>query len=96
LTIGWLDPAVGTINVSASIPGASWTITGPQTHTGSGTTAQYTNTVVGNYTIIWNSVAGYTTPPTQSFILSTSTGGVILFSGAYNPIPPASVDIDFR
>jgi len=72
---------LGTINVSSNLSGASWTITGPETITGNGTSQTNSNKPVGTYTIMWGSVPGYTTPATQSFTLTS--GNTINFSGSY-------------
>lgn len=86
LTIAWADPTVGTVNVSSNIAGASWTISGPTSITGSGSSASYASKPTGSYTITWGAVAGYTTPASQSFTLSS--GSSISFSGTYTA-PPA-------
>ncbi len=86
-------PVLGTVNVSANISAASWTITGPSTRTGSGVSASYPSMPLGVYTITWNSVAGYNTPVSISQTLSG--GGIITFSGNYiiilPPPPPPPV-----
>jgi|GEM_PF-2649624 len=81
VTVTWADPTVGTIDVSSNIAGANWTITGPATLSGSGSSATYTSQPTGTYTITWGAVTGYTTPPSSSFTLTN--GGAINFSGSY-------------
>ncbi len=71
----------GTISVSSNLAGASWTINEPQTITGSGATQTSTSQPAGTYTITWNTVAGYTTPISQS--LTLTVGNTILFEGNY-------------
>lgn len=93
LTITWADPTVGTVNVSSNIAGASWTVTGPATLTGSGTSASYTNRPTGAYTITWNPVAGYTTPASSSQTLMS--GGTIAFSGNYTASSPFMSNANF-
>ena len=73
----------GTINVSSSIS-SSWTITGPVTIPGSGTSQSSPSQPAGAYTITWNPVAGHTTPPSQS--LTLISGGMITFSGTYTAL----------
>lgn len=70
----------GTVNVSSDIA-SSWTITGPATITGSGTSQTNTAKPPGTYTITWGAVAGYPTPPSQS--LTLTAGNVITFVGNY-------------
>lgn len=71
----------GTINVSSNIAGASYTITGPAILNGSGVSNSHANQPTGAYTIIWNAVAGYTTPSSDTQTLTD--GGTISFSGNY-------------
>lgn len=71
---------LGTISVSSNIA-ASWTITGPATISGSGTTQTSLNQPIGTYTITWGAVSGYTTPASSS--LTLVNGGTIGFSGMY-------------
>jgi len=75
---------LGNINVSSNIP-ASWTITGPATITGSGTSQSSLSKPTGTYTITWGAVAGYTKPVTQN--LALADGGTINFRGTYVAIP---------
>lgn len=74
---------VGTVNVSSNI-GSLWTVTGPATITGSGTSGSYASKPAGTYTITWGSVSGYTAPASQSFTLTS--GGTITFSGSYTAL----------
>jgi len=71
---------VGTIVVNTNIS-ASFTLTGPTTYTGSGTSTTQTNAPIGTYTIAYGNVAGYTTPAAASQVLTT--GGTITFAGTY-------------
>lgn len=77
VTVSWANP--GTINVASNIS-SSWTITGPSTITGSGT-SQSSASPPGTYTITWGSVPGYVTPATQSLTLASDR--TITFDGAY-------------
>ncbi|KKQ21605.1 MAG: hypothetical protein US36_C0017G0023 [Candidatus Wolfebacteria bacterium GW2011_GWC1_37_10] len=79
-------PLVGTINIASNNSSSSWTIAGPEIITGSGISAAYTDKPEGIYTIVWNNVAGYTTPSTESQTLIA--GGAITFIGNYQLISP--------
>ncbi len=83
-------PPSGNINVSSNIPGASWTITGPSTNSGSGYSGTYNSQPTGSYTIVWGNVAGYTTPPSTSQNLSS--GDNITFSGNYTSAPAVQLN----
>ena len=85
--LDWTVPSVGTVNVSSNIS-SSWTITGPTTITGSGTSQSSTSKPTGTYTITWGAVSGYTAPATQS--LTLTSGGTITFTGTYvaSSLPP--------
>lgn len=72
--------ALGTVAVSSNVS-SSWTITGPTTITGSGTSQSSPSQPVGTYTITWGDIAGYTTPATQSLTLISD--GTITFNGTY-------------
>lgn len=78
----------GTVNVLSNI-GASWTITGPTTIVGSGSSQSSPLQLTGAYTITWNSVAGYTKPASATLVLTS--GGTITFNGTYvvTPLPTA-------
>lgn len=86
-------PNSGTLNVSANIPGASWTITGPTILSGSGTSQSNVNQPIGAYTIIWGAASGYITPASQTLTLSDQ--GTLTFSGVYNPAASPTVNIYF-
>jgi uncharacterized protein (TIGR02145 family) len=72
--------STGTISVSSNVA-SSWTITGPETITGTGVLQSLVSKPTGIYTIIWNDVPGYVTPATQS--LTLTQGGSISFAGNY-------------
>ena len=72
--------ALGTVAVSSNVS-SSWTITGPATITGSGTSQSSPSQPAGTYTITWGDVPGYTAPATQS--LTLISGSTITFNGTY-------------
>ncbi len=69
------------INVATNLSAATFTITGPATYTGSGTSFIQANAPPGTYTITYGPVAGYKTPPSETQTLSVN--GSILFVGTY-------------
>jgi hypothetical protein len=73
----------GTIQVTTNLSSAPFSITGPASFNGTGTST-VTNAPAGTYTITFDNVAGYTTPPQQTMTLSA--GGTIIFSGTYSVI----------
>jgi hypothetical protein len=75
---------LGTINVTTNLAAATFTITGPATYTGSGTSFTQTFAPAGTYSIVFGAVAGYQTPPPES--LTLPNGGVITFVGIYIPL----------
>lgn len=78
-------PVTGTINVTTNLPSATFTITGPTTYTGSGTSFNEPNAPAGKYVLHFNSVLGYITPPDQTQILIA--GSTLTFDpGVYSPI----------
>jgi hypothetical protein len=74
----------GTISVSSNPSGASFSLSGPASY--SGTTPWSTsNAPAGSYTITWGAMAGYATPAPQTYPLLQ--GGTVYFSGQYQVIP---------
>jgi hypothetical protein len=73
----------GTINVSCNISEASFTIAGPGniSYTGSGTNWTATEVPDGTYTITYNPVVGYKTPPSETKTITN--GDDITFEGNY-------------
>ena len=63
-----------------ALVGAGWTLTGPQTESGSGD-ATLADMPVGQYTLTWAAVSGYITPSSDTQTLATD--GTITFSGTY-------------
>lgn len=84
-------PTFGTIITSSNVA-SSWTITGPEIISGYGVSQSSPQRIAGLYTVTWNPVAGYITPVSQSFSLTSN--GTIVFNGAYT-LPPPTVNIWF-
>ena len=82
----------GAVNVSSNVA-SSWTITGPATINGSGTSQSNPSEPTGTYTINWGNVPGYSTPSTQSLTLSAS-GSSISFNANYLPLSCSSQTIN--
>jgi hypothetical protein len=76
----------GTISVTTNSAAATFTLTGPATLSGSGTSATFTNVPAGTYTISYGAVTCYLAPSGSSETLSA--GGTLTFQGTYNPAPP--------
>ncbi len=64
-----------------TLAGAGWTLSGPQNQTGSGDMT-LTCMFVGDYTMTWSAVSGYSTPSTETQTLAA--GSVVTFSGTYS------------
>jgi hypothetical protein len=73
-------PTTGTIVVSTNNAAATFTIAGPVTYLGNGTSFTQTNAPPGTYTITYGGVPCYTTP--QSETLTLDAGGTIHFGTA--------------
>jgi hypothetical protein len=73
--------STGNITVTTNLPNATFTITGPTTFSGSGTSFTRTNVPVGSYTITYGAVQGYSAPPPQT--LTLAAGASIRFTGNY-------------
>jgi len=72
---------VGTIEVQANVADASFTITGPQTFQGSGTSWSTGDATPGEYSISFAPLACWQAPASQTKTLTE--GGTITFSGTY-------------
>jgi pimeloyl-ACP methyl ester carboxylesterase len=85
----WVSPTTsGTISVTTNLASGTFTITGPTTYTGSGTSATF-SAPPGQYTIIFGAAAGYDTPAQQTQTLAV--GATITFTGSYTSLPTLSV-----
>ena len=74
-------PVTGTINVGTNVTGASFDLSGPASYSGTNSLIQ-TNAPPGAYTITYNSVSGYVTPPPETKTLAA--GNSIAFTGTYS------------
>ncbi|HGJ63956.1 TPA: hypothetical protein ENS27_01050, partial [bacterium] len=73
----------GTIIVNTNKDSATFNVSGPSAFSGGGKSTTKTNALVGQYTINYGEVAGYTTPPSETKVLAL--GGTITFDGQYIP-----------
>ncbi len=88
---------VGTINVTTNLPAATFTISGPATYPGSGTSFTQSNAPTGTYTINYGVISGYTSPPPETKVLIN--GGIIAFTGTYRPsllLSPTSLTFQYQ
>ena len=79
---------VGTVvvNPDPDSINAPWTLTGPGSYSETGTGDQTLNNLpVGDYTIAWGDVAGWTTPSPASETKAVTSGETTIFTGAYSP-----------
>ena len=90
------DPAVpeaaGTIAVDQTpddLLGAGWMLTGPQNESGSGDTT-LSDMAIGEYSLVWEDVAGYSTPSQDT--QSLEDGQTITFSGSYLETGTITID----
>jgi formylglycine-generating enzyme required for sulfatase activity len=80
---GVYSTETGTIAIDQTpdeLAGAGWTLTGPQNESGSGDTTLQ-DMPVGQYTLTWETVSGYTTPGDST--QSLAADGSVAFSGTY-------------
>lgn len=80
---GLYNLSVGMITVTTNNSAATFNITGPVTYVGSGTSWSQSNAPVGIYTITYDPIAGYDTPPAGDAQTLVS-GDSIAFTGLYN------------
>jgi len=71
----------GTINVSTDLMAATFSVVGPAIYQGAGTIWSQGNVPAGSYTIVFGTVLGYRTPPSQTLILTP--GASITFTASY-------------
>ncbi len=71
----------GDISVTTNLPEATFTISGPQSYFGSGTSFTVNNAPAGTYLIVYGDVKRYDKPVSESKVLQG--GGSIVFNGVY-------------
>jgi hypothetical protein len=71
----------GTIDVTTNNDAASFTITGPDTYSGTGRSFSVSGATVGTYTVEFGDVAGHLTP--ASYSLDLTDGATVTFDGEY-------------
>jgi len=79
----YISAGIGTIQVTTNLPTATFDLKGPASYSGRGPSSTFRNAPTGSYTITYNAVAGYSTPPPQTQTLLNA--GLITFSGRYLP-----------
>lgn len=84
-------PLYGTIKVTTNFSLAAFTITGPVTYEGLGTSWSQNDASAGNYTITYQDVSGYETPESETKYLSE--GGSLTFKGIYTKPKPKKTEI---
>src|SRR5204862_143753 len=77
-------PATGSISVATNLAAATFTISGPVSLSGSGTSASFAIAPVGKYTITFGPITGYVSPESQTQTLES--GVALHFSATYTPI----------
>jgi probable HAF family extracellular repeat protein len=90
-------PTTGTINVTTNLSAASFTITGPVTYQGGGTSFAVNNGPAGAYTISYDSVQGNLSPQPETKTLLP--GGHIEFTGTYTPaliVTPLNLTFNYQ
>ena len=75
----------GTISVTSNLDEARFSISGPEHYSGKASDPDFSDVPPGTYTITWQAVSGYDTPPSEEKQLP-ETGGNISFYGGYTEI----------
>lgn len=73
--------AFGTLKITSNIDAAQFEVFGPENFVGVGKNLEQADIIAGSYTIMWNTVTGYTTPAPQTLTLEAN--GTITFDGQY-------------
>jgi Putative Ig domain len=81
--------ALGAIQVTANLPAATFTISGPASYSGGGVSFTQTNAPAGSYNATFGPVTGYSTPPSQTRTLAA--GGNVSFTGIYISLSQLSI-----
>jgi len=71
----------GSLSVTTNLAAATFTINGPSTYSGNGTSFSVGAAPAGTYTITFGGTTGYAAPAPETKVLSP--GGVLSFSGTY-------------
>ena len=74
---------IGTIEAYTNLTAATFSVSGPENYTGSGTSWTETKVPVGEYTITYSDVPDHKTPPSEMKTLTP--GGTVTFIGEYIP-----------
>ena len=82
--IGGYKITHGIIKVSTNVEGSSFEISGPDNYNGTGKEWEYTQALIGEYTITYSDVSGYTTPLSETKVLNG--GCTITFSATYESL----------
>jgi len=85
----------GTIQVTTNLSESTFTITGPASFNGSGTSSTFAYAPPGTYTITFGAISGYATPSPQTQTLNV--GAILSFTGTYQTctVPNASVNDNY-
>jgi len=83
--------ATGMISVTTNVAGATFTVVGPATYNGNGTSWLQSGAPTGAYTITFNPVTGYTPPASQTLTLTSC--GSIAFTGTYVALPTGTITV---
>ena len=76
-----------TLTVGTNLAGATFSVVGPATYNGSGTSYSQSNVPPGTYTITYGPVVSYLTPPPET--KTVLSGGALVFTGTYQLGAPA-------
>jgi hypothetical protein len=84
-------PYIGSIMVRTNMPQATFKLSGEADYSGSGTEWSESNAPVGEYTITFDDIPDYETPPSTTQKLNS--GGVIFFNAEYVKIVPGTIEV---
>ena len=82
----------GTVRVTTNLARASFVVSsGTTSRSGTGVSRSWTSVPVGDYTVTYGDVPGYTTPPPQTKTLHS--GETIVFNGTYAAAPTTTTTV---
>ena len=81
-----VPPAAGTINITTNLAAATFTITGPATYGGGGTSFSQPNAPVGTYRVHYGDVPKYITPADQTGTVTAGQADLLVPKAFYTPI----------